>query len=155
MRLCTPFATRSLFSPHLRYPPDTTLFQEIAVLKVSQTKDSRETQRTYKNRAGPKSRTTYQRRRKATLPHNHKNHNLDHKSLHLILQVSDLAHQITRFVGGNAGRDNRSADTAGAAEGRLGWHVDVGNVFILCTHPCQYIIYLHVGKIYYRTAEER
>jgi hypothetical protein len=53
---------------------------------------------------------------------------LDHKSLHLVLQTADLVHQLTRLVGGDAGRDDGARDTAGSSERGLAGDVDIGNV---------------------------
>lgn len=55
---------------------------------------------------------------------------LDHKSFNLDLQIPNLTHQITRLVGGDTGRDNGPANTAGTTKGGLGGDVDVWNVFI-------------------------
>lgn len=52
----------------------------------------------------------------------------DHESLDLVLQASDLVHEIGCLVGGNAGSNNGTADSAGAAKRSLAWDVDVWNV---------------------------
>jgi hypothetical protein len=44
---------------------------------------------------------------------------LDHKSLNLILQGSDLVHKITSFVSRNAGSNNRAGDTASTSKGTV------------------------------------
>lgn len=53
---------------------------------------------------------------------------LDHESLDLVLQASDLIHEIRSLVGGDAGSDDGTADSAGAAQRSLAWYVDVWNV---------------------------
>lgn len=56
---------------------------------------------------------------------------LDHESLDFVLDGSDLAHQITGLVGGDASGDHRARDTGRTAQGELAWDVDEGNVLVL------------------------
>lgn len=44
---------------------------------------------------------------------------LDHKSLNLVLQGSDLVHEITGVVGGDAGSNDGTRNTAGSSEGTI------------------------------------
>lgn len=55
---------------------------------------------------------------------------LDHESLDLVLQCSDLAHQVRSFVGGDRCGNDSSADTTGTAQSGLAWDVDVGSVLV-------------------------
>ena len=56
---------------------------------------------------------------------------LDHKSLNLVLQASDLVHKITCLVGGDAGSDDCAGYTTSATKSRLARYIDVGNIFVL------------------------
>lgn len=53
---------------------------------------------------------------------------LDSQSLDLVLERTDLAHQVRRLVRGDGGRDDSPGDTACAAQGDLAGDVDVGGV---------------------------
>lgn len=50
---------------------------------------------------------------------------LDHQTLDLVLDRTDLAHEIGGLVGGDGAADDGSADTASTAKGHLGWDVDL------------------------------
>lgn len=50
---------------------------------------------------------------------------LDGQSLHLVLEGTDLAHQVGSLVAGNGSGDHSTGDTAGTAEGNLGGDVDL------------------------------
>lgn len=56
---------------------------------------------------------------------------LQHKSLDLVLEGADLAHQVTGLVGGDAGGDDGAGDTAGTAESELAGDEDVDAVLVL------------------------
>jgi len=56
---------------------------------------------------------------------------LDHESLDLVLQSSNLVHQITGLVGGDACSDNCSANTTSSAQSCLRWDIDVWAVLVL------------------------
>ena len=56
---------------------------------------------------------------------------LDHKSLNLVLDGSDLSHEITGLVGGDAGSDHGARDTGGATQSKLAGDEDVGGVLVL------------------------
>jgi hypothetical protein len=56
---------------------------------------------------------------------------LDHKSLHLILQASDLSHQVTSLIRRNTGRDDGAAHTTGATQCGLRRHVHVWHILVL------------------------
>ena len=52
---------------------------------------------------------------------------LNGEALDLVAHGSDLASQLARIVAGNAGRNDRSADTTGTAKVHLAADVDVGD----------------------------
>lgn len=56
---------------------------------------------------------------------------LDHETLNLVLNGSDLAHKVTSLVGSDAGRDHRARHTSGPTQGELAGDVDVGDVLVL------------------------
>lgn len=53
---------------------------------------------------------------------------LNHESLHLILQTPDLVHQVAGFVRGDARCNHGSADTAGTTQSCLAWNINIWNV---------------------------
>lgn len=55
---------------------------------------------------------------------------LDLESLDLVLQASDLAHQVGCLVGGDACCDDSSADTTCTSQSSLGWYVNVRGVLV-------------------------
>jgi hypothetical protein len=55
---------------------------------------------------------------------------LDHKSLDLVLESADLAHEVRGLVGGDGGSNDGAGNTASATEGHLG-----GNVAVLKKNP--------------------
>lgn len=56
---------------------------------------------------------------------------LDSQTLHLVLESLDGAGQIACLVGGDAGSDHSTANTAGAAQGNLAGHEHVRRVLVL------------------------
>ena len=58
-------------------------------------------------------------------------HILDHHALNLVLQGTDLSHQVTSLVGGDASSDHRTRDTSRAAQGELAGDEDVAGVLVL------------------------
>jgi hypothetical protein len=56
---------------------------------------------------------------------------LDSEALDLVTHGSDLAGKLAGVVAGDAGSDDSTADTAGAAEVHLAADVDVGDVLVL------------------------
>lgn len=56
---------------------------------------------------------------------------LNHQPLNVILQRLNLRIQIAGFVGGNASRNDSTADTACTAQGHFAGHVHVRYVLIL------------------------
>lgn len=56
---------------------------------------------------------------------------LDHQSLHLILQRSDLRHQLRSLIRSYASTDHSPTDSTSSAQRAFRRNVDVGNVFIL------------------------
>lgn len=56
---------------------------------------------------------------------------LDHETLDAVLQLSDLRHQIARFVGGDGSRNDGARDTAGATKSSLAGNIDVRDVLVL------------------------
>lgn len=56
---------------------------------------------------------------------------LDGKSLDLVTEGLDLASELGGFVGGDAGGDDRAADTTGATKEGLAGDVDVRNALVL------------------------
>ena len=55
---------------------------------------------------------------------------LDHESLHPILQLPNLRHQITALIRSDAGCDHGSGNTTCSAQSSLTGDVDVWNVLI-------------------------
>lgn len=53
---------------------------------------------------------------------------LDNQLLNCVLDRLNLALELARLAGGDAGRDDRAGDVAGTAEGSLGGDEDVGDV---------------------------
>lgn len=61
---------------------------------------------------------------------------LDHQSLNLNLDRSNLRGQVARLVRRDAACDHGTGHTAGASEGGLARDVDVGDVLVFsCMHP--------------------
>lgn len=58
------------------------------------------------------------------------NYPLDHQTLDLILQRTNLGGELRGLVGGDAAADHGSRDTTGAAQCHLRRHVDVGSVLV-------------------------
>lgn len=56
---------------------------------------------------------------------------LDHQALYLVLQRTNLAHQVRGLVGGDRTSNDSARDTAGATQGHLAWNVNVGCVLVL------------------------
>lgn len=56
---------------------------------------------------------------------------LDHESLNLVLQSSDLVHQIGSLVGGDTGTDDSAGNTASTAQSSLAWNVHIWYVLVL------------------------
>lgn len=50
---------------------------------------------------------------------------LDHKSLDLVLESADLAHEVGSLVGGDGGSNDSAGNTASATESHLGGNVAV------------------------------
>jgi hypothetical protein len=50
---------------------------------------------------------------------------LDHKSLDLVLESADLAHEVGGLVGGNGSSNDGARNTAGATKSHLGGNVAV------------------------------
>jgi hypothetical protein len=55
---------------------------------------------------------------------------LDHESLDLVLQSSDLVHQIGGFVGSDTGTDNSTRNTTSTTQSSLTWNVNVWDVLV-------------------------
>lgn len=55
---------------------------------------------------------------------------LDHQTLHAILQLADLGHQVARLVGGDGSSNDGAGHTAGAAQSSLAGDIDVRNVLV-------------------------
>lgn len=56
---------------------------------------------------------------------------LDHQPFDSILQFSDLWHQVTRLVCGDASSNDRSGDTTSSTKGGFGRDINVWNVLVL------------------------
>lgn len=56
---------------------------------------------------------------------------LDHESLNLVLDGSDLSHKITGLVGGDAGSNHGARHAGRAAQGKLAGDEHVGSVLVL------------------------
>jgi hypothetical protein len=50
---------------------------------------------------------------------------LDHKSLDLVLESADLAHEVRSLVGGDGSSDDSARNTASATESHLGRNVAI------------------------------
>lgn len=57
---------------------------------------------------------------------------LDHESLNLVLDGSDLSHKITGLVGSDAGRDHRARHASCATQSELAGDENVRRILILC-----------------------
>lgn len=53
---------------------------------------------------------------------------LDHETLDLVLDGTDLSGQVTGLVGSDRGSDDGAGDTSGTAESHLAGDVNVGNL---------------------------
>jgi hypothetical protein len=56
---------------------------------------------------------------------------LDHKSLDLVLESADLAHEVRGLVGGDGSSNDGAGNTASATESHLGGNVAVENLSVL------------------------
>lgn len=56
---------------------------------------------------------------------------LDHESLNLVFQASDLVHEIGCLVGGNASTDNSPGNTTSTSKSSLAGNINVWNVLVL------------------------
>lgn len=56
---------------------------------------------------------------------------LDHEALDLVLEGTDLVHEVGGLVGGDGSGNDGAGDTAGTAESHLGGNVDVRDVLVL------------------------
>lgn len=57
---------------------------------------------------------------------------LNHQTLNLVLERTDLGSQITALVRCNAGGNDAAADSTGSAQRNSAGNVDVGNVLVFC-----------------------
>lgn len=57
---------------------------------------------------------------------------LDGEALDLVTHSADLSSQLTGIVAGDAGSNDRSADTASTTEVHLAAHIHVRNLFGVC-----------------------
>lgn len=62
---------------------------------------------------------------------------LNDETLDLVLHLADLSSELRSIVGSDAGGDDGAGDTAGAAECRFGWDVDV----------CYVLVFAEEGKM--------
>lgn len=58
-------------------------------------------------------------------------HKLDSEALDLLAEAADGTGELTALVAGDAGGDNRAADTASSAKGDLALNVHIGHVLVL------------------------
>lgn len=54
-------------------------------------------------------------------------HDLDHESLHLVADSTDLSGEVASLVGGDAGGNHGAGDTSGTAQGELAGDINVTN----------------------------
>jgi hypothetical protein len=57
-------------------------------------------------------------------------HLLDNETLYLILHLPNLGRELRCVVGRNRGGNDRSAHTTSTSKSRLGWNIDICNIFI-------------------------